>query len=58
MAAAAGKKEHDFVVLVHGSLWPGSGRGALYYGHADLGRRDVDWQMVHRTQRSLNASGS
>ena len=31
-------KEYDFLVLVHGNLWPGSGRRAFHNGHSVLGR--------------------
>ena len=43
MSAAAGKKEHDLAVLIHGSIWPRGGSIAFHYGHSDLGRRSVDW---------------
>ena len=58
MAAAAGKKECDFFVLVHGCVWPWSGRRALYCGNSDLGRRGVNWRMAHRTKRSMVEPGS
>ena len=54
MAAAPGQK---VLVLVYGSIWPGSGRRALHYDYSDLGRRDVDRQMAHRTKRSVDAPG-
>ena len=31
------QKEHDFTVLVHGDMWPRSGRRALHHGHSVLG---------------------
>ena len=57
MVAAAGK-EHDLFVLVNGSLWPSSGRRALYYGYSDLGRMSLDLQMAHSAKRSMVESDS
>ena len=47
------KKEHDFAVFVHGSMWPRGGRRALYDGHSALGRRSMDREMELRAERSL-----
>ena len=54
MAAAAGK---NILVLVYGSICLGSGRRALHCGCSDLGRRDVDRQMAHRTKSSVDEPG-
>ena len=46
VTAAAGKKECDLVVLVHGSLWSGSGGETFFFGHPVLGRRSPDRKMA------------
>ena len=58
MAAPAGGKKHSLSVLVHGSVWSGSGGGALYRGHSVLGRKSLDGKMVSRTKRNVDEANS
>ena len=56
--SSSGQKEHDFSVLFHGSVWPGSGRRAFHHGHPVLGRRSLDWKMAARSKRSVDEANS
>ena len=58
MAAAAGKKEYDLPVFVHGNIRPRSGRRALHHGYSVLGRRSMDKKMELRAKRSLDEADS
>ena len=37
--SSIGQKEYNFLVLVHGSIWPRSRGGTFHFGHSVLGRR-------------------
>ena len=52
----AGKKEYDFLVLVHGSFWPCSRGGTFHLDNSVLGRRRLEGKMVLRTKRSMAES--
>ena len=56
--SSSGQKRHDLSVLVHDSIWPCSGRRALYHGHSVLGRRSIDREMVSRAERSFHEADS
>ena len=58
MAAAPGKKEYDFIVLVHGDIRPRGGRRAAHYGYSVLGGRSMDKKMESRAKRSLDEADS
>ena len=51
--SSSGYKEVVLSVLVHGSLWPCSGRRALDHCHPDLRRRSLDWQNGVQSNKKL-----
>ena len=58
LAAAAGKKKYDFIVLVHRDIRPRSGRRAFHRGYSVLGRKSMDKKMEARAKRSLDEADS
>ena len=56
--SSSGQNEYSLAVLVHGSMWPRSGGGAVHHGHSVLGRRSLEWKMAARTKRSVDEANS